>query len=148
MVFLFIWIFVASMVVTVFTVSDFFAWCWNNHFHISSSLIGSLLAQFCMLLFFIWIIVAGMLLAILQQIFLCMIVKWISFYIKLIDCLIIYLYTYVLCFFNYYSKYIYGSFTKNDQSMCLLIDHFLYLVHWLILHLLSSLLLFFPFELL
>ena len=83
--------------------SNLFVWLWNDFYNITNSLIHSLVSQICMLFLFIWIIVAGMLLAVLQ-----------------------------------------GVITFYDCEMTII----LYLVHWLIHHLLRSVCCFFPFDLL
>ena len=50
-----------------FTRSDFFLWSWHNHYLISSSLIDSLLAEFRLIFFSIWNIVAGIFVVVLQE---------------------------------------------------------------------------------
>ena len=79
-----LWIILVSMFVVVFTRNDYFVWLWNAFFLIFSLLIGSLLAQFCMLFHSIWILnfcseyVLG---CFYKKWLLCLIMKWILTYI-------------------------------------------------------------------
>ena len=81
---LYIWVITAGFVTDVFNRSDlsgfFFIFCYRS----SSSLAGSLLVQIILLFLFIFIIVAGMLVAFLQKKFLCLILKCSLVYIQVI----------------------------------------------------------------
>ena len=54
-------------VVGCFTRSDYFVWLWNDYYFTFNSLITYLLAYFCMLFPFIWIIVSGKFVAVLGE---------------------------------------------------------------------------------
>ena len=86
-----------------FTRNDFFVCFWTVHFYIFSSLIDSLLGYICISFLFIWIIlarmIAGMLLAIWQEVISLRIAKWIL--IHPVHWLIFELLWSVCCFFSF-----------------------------------------------
>ena len=65
--FFFFWIIVACMFVAVYTRSVCFVCLWNDYYRKSRSLIDSLLVLICMLFLLIWIIIAGVLVAVLPE---------------------------------------------------------------------------------
>ena len=139
------------MFVAVFTKSNLSVYVlWNDHYYISSSLIGSLHALMCIFFLFNWIFLAGMLFYVFKKLLLCMILKWLLLYIQFIDFLFTCLDLYVVSFYlNYCSEYGICCLTTNDFFVWLWnIIFMLYQVHWLILYLLVSVYCFFSFELL
>ena len=61
-------VYVVGIFVAAFTRTDLSTCLWNDHYCISRSLIDSLLALIYMVFYFIWIIVARMCVAVLQEV--------------------------------------------------------------------------------
>ena len=121
MMFPFICIIVGGRLLEAFKRSDFVVCLWKDNYHIPSSLIDSLLALIFILFLFIWIILARMFVAVLQNV------------IPLYDCkivlilypvylLILYMLLSVLCLFfylNYWSGYVIEIFTTGNYLVWL-----------------------------
>ena len=133
MVYLFIYIFIACMFVTVSQeMINLFIFYMINHSIISSLLINNLPTKmFIVSLFFLMFIIACIWLAVYKKWSLYLFVTLLSSYIQLISWSITYFDLYVNSLhFNYFSWYIRVSFTKSDFFVLLWNDH----------HLISSLL--------
>ena len=146
MLFLFIWIIVASTFVAVITRCDLFIFLWNNHYHIFSKSINFfLLFPVCFSLS-IWIIVAGMSLAFLREVislYVCGMIfilypfHWLIFYfVRSVWC--------AVCCFCSIGIVLAGMFVAVLHEVISLyiceMSIIIYSVHWLILCSLSSVL--------
>ena len=85
-------------------------------------LISELFRTVC---FFIWFIVARIIMTFLHKWMLCMFVKWFLSYIQFIDWFFICLDLYVVSFhLKYYSSYVIGCFTRSNYFEWLFFDFY------------------------
>ena len=132
--------FVAGMFVAGFKWREYFVWLRYDYFSTFSTLIYSLLVYICMLFLFICIIAASIFVAIfIRSECFFMIQIWISSYIQFTDCFFTFLYLSVISYhLNKCSMYFISCSTKKILLYVYGMIIIIYLVHWLIFHLLSS----------
>ena len=111
-------------VCSFFTRNDYYVWLWNNLYLIFSSLVQSLLAWICMLFLFIWTIVAGMLVAVLQAV-ISLYDSWMIIILYLVHWLIFTSFDLYMVSFhlNSCSQYVCGCFTRSDFIVWLWNDY-------------------------